>query len=120
MPSITIKQGSRKYLLNWELIHQDKRIKQYKVWSVNNPDLFIILENNEPFIRVEKGLKHRRIDWKQIEGPKKSQATIDQIIKEIVNPSKPEKNINYSAPKYNRKAKPDDQRRLGDKIDDEN
>ncbi len=52
-----------------------------------NPDLFILLENNEPLIRGQLKVKHRKIDLKQGKGPTRSQATIDQIIKEIEKPT---------------------------------
>ncbi len=114
MSNIIIKQGSRIYYLQYELTHKDNRVQRFKVWPVKNPDLFIVLENNEPLIRG-KGLKKRRIDWKQIEGPQRSQATIDQIVKEITNPTKPQKDIIYPSTTYNRKKKPGDQTTLGDR-----
>ncbi len=114
MNQLILNQGNIRYMLSWELLHQDNRCKRIKVWPAKNPDLFIVLENNEPLIRG-KGLKKRRIDWKQIEGPTRSQATIDQIVKEITNPSKPSQDIIYTTPTYNRKKKPDDQTPLGDR-----
>jgi hypothetical protein len=56
---------------------------------VANPDKYLILENNEPLIRVKLQLKHRRIDWKLIEGPQMNKSTLDRIIREIENPTKP-------------------------------
>lgn len=118
MPSITVKQGSRKFHLQWEIVHQDKRCRRYKIWPIKNPDLFIVLENNEPLIRGQLKLKHRRIDWKQVEGPTRSQATIDQIIKEIEKPSA-DQNDNAGPVRFKgknvRKSNPYDVRTLGEK-----
>jgi hypothetical protein len=95
MPEIIIDQGYKKYHLNWELIHKDKHIERYKITPVANPDKYMIIENNRPFIREVKGLKKRRIDWKLVEGPNTSDRTLQSIIDQIENPAKPKK---YTGP----------------------
>jgi hypothetical protein len=89
MPEIIILQGYKRFHLKWEQIHQDQRCRRIKVYPVANPDKYLILENNEPLIRVKLQLKHRRIDWKLIEGPQMNKSTLDRIIREIENPTKP-------------------------------
>lgn len=87
MPEIFVKQGSRVFRLTWEIVHQDKRCRRYKVWPTNNPDKYIVVENNEPLIRGQLKLKHRRIDWKQVEGRDISNGSLEMIIKEITDPT---------------------------------
>jgi hypothetical protein len=91
MPEIVITQGYKRFHLLWEQIHQDQRCRRIKVYPVANPDKYLILENNEPLIRVKLQLKHRRIDWKLIEGPQMNKSTLDRIIREIEHPTKEER-----------------------------
>jgi hypothetical protein len=91
MPEIIIDQGYKKYHLNWEMIHKDKNIERYKVTPMVNPDKYLLIENNRPFIREVKALKKRRIDWKLVEGPRVSDRTLQSIIDQIENPTKPKK-----------------------------
>jgi hypothetical protein len=95
MPEIMIEQGYKRFHLKWELIHKDKMVERYKITPPANPDKYLIIENNRPFIREIKGLKKRRIDWKQVEGPTKSERTLQMIIDQIENPTKPKK---YTSP----------------------
>jgi hypothetical protein len=53
------------------------------VFPINSPDKYIILENNEPLIRGKYHLKHRRIDWKLIEGKQMKQSTLEMIVCQI-------------------------------------
>jgi hypothetical protein len=103
MPEIIILQGYKRFHLQWEQIHQDQRSKRFKVYPVADPDKYLILENNEPLIRGKLRLKHRRIDWKLIEGPQMNKSTLDRIIREIENPSKPPAMMPPPAATHNRK-----------------
>jgi hypothetical protein len=112
MPEIIIDQGYKKYHLNWELIHKDKNVERYKITPIANPDKYMLIENNRPFIREVKGLKKRRIDWKLVEGPNVSDRTLQSIIKQIETPLKPEKpskaiTFPKSIPNPKKKDKPD-------------
>lgn len=51
------------FYMNVERVYADERIERFKVSAIKNPASFIILENNRPFFRVVKKLKHRKIDW---------------------------------------------------------
>lgn len=83
MASFTISQHGKTFHLTWELLDKDKRRERFKVTPRDNPTLFIILENNWPFIREVKKLKYKPIQWKQVEGPEMSPQTLKDIIKNI-------------------------------------
>jgi hypothetical protein len=97
MPEIIIDQGYKRFHLTWEMIHKDKNVERYKITPPANPDKFMIIENNRPFIREVKGLKKRRIDWKLVEGAAISDRTLQSIIDQIENPTRQKKN---SPPAY--------------------
>jgi hypothetical protein len=96
MPEIIIDQGYKKYHLKWQLIHKDKKVERYKITPISNPDKYMIIENNRPFNREVKGLHKRRIDWKKTEGPTISDRTLQNIIDQIENPTKPKKYMHQS------------------------
>ena len=59
--------ASIRYHLICQLWHADKQKEQFRISPKNNPALFFLVQNNRPLIRA-KGLKHRRINWKLVEG----------------------------------------------------
>ena len=63
-----------------ERIFQDARKEQYRL---SGKDRSIVLECNRPFFR-NKGLKHRKPNWKIIEGQAYQGSTLDQAIEEIM------------------------------------
>jgi hypothetical protein len=64
------------YNLNATIIKTTSIKQRIKVFG---KERYIILENNYPFFR-SKGLKHRRIDWKIIEGSISSQSFIEELV----------------------------------------
>jgi hypothetical protein len=106
---ISIKQGSRVFHLLCEQIHKDKRVQRYKIWAKNDPDKYLILENNKPLIRDKLKLKERRIDWTLIEhtGPPISNSTLESYIYAIIDhytPPDPPKKVEHIIPARNRKS----------------
>ena len=94
MPEIKISQGYKKFHMVWQLIQKDQKCERYKITPRDNPDKFMIIENNRPLIRGFYRLKKRRIDWKVVEGPTINNKTLEQIIKAIeAPPAKPIKKI---------------------------
>ena len=87
MGAIVIDQGHKRFHLQWSLVHKDKMHERYKITPIANPDKFIIIENNRPFLGELKGLKRRRIDWKQVEGPIIGERTFRMIIEQIDKPA---------------------------------
>jgi hypothetical protein len=87
MGMIVVDMGHKRFHLQWSLVHKDKMHERYKITAQANPDKFIIIENNRPFIRELKGLKRRRIDWKQVEGRSISERTLRIIIDHIDKPA---------------------------------
>lgn len=65
---LTMPQPDKTYYLTISLESSNDRSEVYRVASVRKPHQYILVENNRPFIRVQKKLKTRRIDWKVIEG----------------------------------------------------
>ena len=61
---ITIKYGNKNYRLMVEHTVMDARTELFKVVGRNK---FIVLESNRPLFR-NRGLKHRKPDFKLIEG----------------------------------------------------
>jgi hypothetical protein len=84
--SIAIKQGSRLFHLLAEQIFVNARVQRYKIWPVEDPKKYLILENNKPLIRNKLKLKNRKIDWTVIEhtGPKISKGTVQQFVNAII------------------------------------
>ena len=83
MTEFTLLQDGKTYHLVWELIHKDKRVERYRITPQANPKLEIILENNRPFIREVKKLKHKPIFWKQVGGETMRDKVLEAIIRKI-------------------------------------
>jgi hypothetical protein len=62
-----------------EIIHTDKRSERIKVSGRNRS---IVIQSNRPLL-LSKGLKHRRIDWKIVEGDMNSPFVFGLICEEI-------------------------------------
>lgn len=58
----------KNYYYTAQLIEQDKMRERWKVERMGERPAVFILESNRPFIRDVKKLRHRRLDWKVIEG----------------------------------------------------
>ena len=73
------KDGSRTYRLTVELIYEDKDVERYKGHARKNPGKYIMLQNNRPFLR-SKNLKHKRFNWKVLEGEVTNRSALDKVI----------------------------------------
>lgn len=71
-------------LKNYNLLVEQTSIDKVKeTYKISSKSQTILLENNRPIFR-NKGLKHRRPNWKITEKPLRlQQHTIDKIIAEI-------------------------------------
>jgi len=77
---IVIKHNRKAIRLQIEQLTVTKQSEQYKVSARNQS---FTLQNNRPFIRKEKGLKHFPVYWKVIEGGYHHPFILNLITKEI-------------------------------------
>lgn len=77
---ITIKAGYQKNTIIVERIHLDERTERYKLIG---RDRSIVLESNRPFFR-NRGLMHRKPDWKIVEGQAMNGQPFEATIKAIM------------------------------------
>jgi hypothetical protein len=61
---IAIRRGSKDYKYKIEQISAGLGVERYKLTAANK---ILVLENNRP-IFIRKGLKHRKPDWKLVQG----------------------------------------------------
>jgi hypothetical protein len=66
-------------ILIGEVIYSDKRSERIRVSGKNRS---IVIQSNRPLL-LYKGLKHRRIDWKIVEGNMNSPFVFGLICEEI-------------------------------------
>ncbi len=66
-------------ILIGEVIYSDKRSERIRVSGKNRS---IVIQSNRPLL-LSKGLKHRRIDWKIVEGDMNSPFVFGLICEEI-------------------------------------
>jgi len=77
---LLFKSWNRTYKLTAEIVSSTKTHEKIKV---NGKKRFIVLENDRPFF-ISRGLRHRRWDWKQIEGEKITTRHFnDDLLKEL-------------------------------------
>ena len=76
---IRIEYERRNRYYNCEVILTDKITERIKVSGRNR---FIVIQSNRPLL-VSKGLKHRRIDWKIVEGDMNSPFVLGLIYDEV-------------------------------------
>lgn len=77
---ITVKSGYRNYRLKVQHILVDDRYEHFKVIARNKT---LLLQSNRPFFR-KRGLKHRRPDWKLLDGEIFHGAVYEQILEQIM------------------------------------
>lgn len=77
---IIVKSGYRNYRLRVEHIPVNERTERYKVIGKNKS---ITLETNRPFFR-NRGLKHRKPEWKIVEGTVFQGNGLEQIIDKVM------------------------------------
>lgn len=77
---IEVKSGYSKRKVQVERIFHDERTEQFRL---TGRDRSITLQSNRPFFR-NRGLKHRKPDWKIIEGQAFRGNTLDAAIEEIM------------------------------------
>lgn len=78
---ITLKRGYRNYKILVQLKFKDERIEQYAVIGKNKE---ILIESNRPFFR-NKGLKHRKPDWKVVSGKVDYGGALEDLFKAIMD-----------------------------------
>lgn len=84
---ITIKNGYRNHQLKVEQIELDSRTEHFKIIGHNKS---IVLESNRPLFR-NRGLKHRKPDFKIVEGKVKYGGSIDILVTAIMDKIEPKK-----------------------------
>ena len=77
--TIIVDHEKRLLKLIVDRVYLSSRIERIKVSGRNRA---IVLEGNRPLLR-SKGLKHRRIDWRLIEGSLRSLSLHDSIIEQV-------------------------------------
>jgi hypothetical protein len=76
---ISLELDRRKYKLLVEQVYISDRVEHFKLSARNSS---ILLESNRP-IFINKGLKHRRPDWKLKEGNVKNMSLLQKAIEAI-------------------------------------
>jgi hypothetical protein len=77
--SIIVTIDRKNYRLRVERIHQTAQIERYRVTGGNRS---IVLQTNGPLFKT-KGLKHRKGQWKLVEGGAWNQHAIGEVCKMI-------------------------------------
>lgn len=77
---IQIKYSGRWYKLKVEQFNVTERLEKFKIIGRNKT---IVLESNRPLFR-NKGLKHRKPDWKLVEGSLTSTSGLEEIQQKIL------------------------------------
>ena len=115
---VTISTGSIKFLLHVEQIATGKGFERFKVTPKNNPDKFVIIQNNRPLIRTKLGLKHKPLTWTVKEGEIHNEKYYQQLLRrmeEVLEPQpvkKTEKGYFEQTSTSNRKKKPKERNNL--------
>jgi hypothetical protein len=78
---VRIKVDHKIYRMWVKRVHADQRKEQFLVTGGKKS---IIVENNRPFFR-NKGLKHRKPDWKLIEGDVKHAGSLQRLYDEMLD-----------------------------------
>jgi hypothetical protein len=78
--AITIQHDRRNIRLSVEQVILDKRIERYKVQARNGS---VLVESNRPLLR-NKGLKHRKPDWKAVEANNLNTSVLEKIYEAIM------------------------------------
>ncbi len=78
--TITIRTGYKDYTLRVEHINITPRSEQFRIVARNKT---IVLETNRPFFR-NRGLKHRKPDWKLVEGKLESGYALESLSEAIM------------------------------------
>lgn len=77
---IEVKLKYKIYKVSAEIIETTERKEKIKITGYWNRS--IVLENNRNFF-VAKNLKHRKWDWKVIEGNVRSASFVEELVKEL-------------------------------------
>lgn len=78
--AIVIKHDRKAIRLQVEQLIVTKEMEQYRVSARNQS---FVLQNNRPYIRKEKGLKHFPLTWKVVQGAYHHSGILEQIQKAI-------------------------------------
>ncbi len=82
---VSIKEGYKVLTFTVEQFNVTQRSEQFKVIARNKT---VVLESNRPLFR-NKGIKHRRPDWKLVEGTLGYQSGFERLtdaIMEVIEP----------------------------------
>jgi hypothetical protein len=79
----TLQQGFTNYRMTVELIYTGDTVERYKVHARNNPDKYIILQNNRPLLRKKYFLQTKKLTWKCTEGTINNVTALNEVIKII-------------------------------------
>ncbi len=82
---IRVKKDGRNYNLKVKLLYLDERTERYEVIGKNKS---IVIESNRPLFR-NKGLKHRRPDWKLIRGEEMYGGSLEPLYEAIMKALEP-------------------------------
>ncbi|HTB52946.1 MAG TPA: hypothetical protein VK718_09255 [Ferruginibacter sp.] len=77
---IRIKYSGRWYQFVVEQFDVDERNEKFRIIARNK---IVVLQSNRPFFR-SKGIKHRKPDWKVIEGEISNSSGLEDIQKAIL------------------------------------
>lgn len=66
-----------------EQIYVGDTIERYKISARDNPDKYIVLENNRPLIRKKYLLKKKALTWKVRIGQPHNTSVLNDLIAEI-------------------------------------
>jgi hypothetical protein len=80
--AITIRVGSKQYHMQVTQILTGPPLEHFRIAAANNPQQSIVLQSNRPLLR-SRGLRHRRIDWKLVEGVVLNQNALRKTIVEL-------------------------------------
>lgn len=74
---VQMRVSGKRYRFLVEKIHHSDQVIRYRVSGRNRS---IVIQSNEPFFR-NRGMKHRRPDWKLWEGDLREAGFLNQLIK---------------------------------------
>lgn len=118
---ITLSTGTIQYILRVRLIEHGQGYEHYKVTPKNNPDKYLVIQNNRPLIRKKLKLKYKPLTWTIKEGTINNNRNFNQLIKKIeqvLDPPPPSKKKTESYIKNvssSRKQKPQKGSTIGDR-----
>jgi hypothetical protein len=117
---LSISNGTLTYHLHIEKISSCTSFETFKVTPKQNPDKYIIIQNNRPLLRIKYKLKTKPLNWVLLEGTVNNQRNYEKLIKsieEILEPKEVKSKPLFFQPHHpsNRKKRPKGGTTLGDR-----